>query len=627
MEFLGVDDYDEARQRCCCPFHDEDTPSFIYNPKEYNMHCFGACNMNVDIIDAYMKGNNATFIEAVDRLFQLAGVTQGFGEHHVKTKRQYRYPKPVECEDKSQALQYLATRKISPATADYLDIRQDAKGNLVFNYYDLNDTLTMVKYRPSRKIQHGENKNWCQADADTAPLLFNMNRINPSQPIVICCGELDCAALIESGIQNSVSIPLGDGNTHWVEECWDFLEQFDEIVIVHDNDPSGMKFVKEIVPRLGSWRCKVANCPETFERDDGKTISIKDVNETLFWFGKEKVVEVISNAADSPIPSVVDFADVEEKDLSVIDGVEIGISEMDKHFMRLFFGSFNVLSGTPGAGKTSWLYQLVCNALDQGVGSWVFSRELPGFMTKNWVNYLLAGPRNVNEYTNEKGAPYYKVKTEAKKSINNAYRGQFYLYRDDYSNAVEDIQASMTDSARKYGSKLFLVDNLMTVDLHATDSDKYDKQTEFVNWLIQFSAKYDVCTILVVHPHKLQFGQTDMEMYDIGGSANIVNLAHRGFGLKRIKDKEKEGTRNKNGDGWAVPPYPYDVKITTLKDRFTGHTGYELGMYYDRKSRRFFTNPDEYGRQYHWDTNTYTDVLPYPISDNEEEVLGRIEGK
>ena len=31
MEFLGIEDFDAARQRCCCPLHQEDTPSFIYN--------------------------------------------------------------------------------------------------------------------------------------------------------------------------------------------------------------------------------------------------------------------------------------------------------------------------------------------------------------------------------------------------------------------------------------------------------------------------------------------------------------------------------------------------------------------------------------------------------------------
>ena len=183
----------------------------------------------------------------------------------------------------------------------------------------------------------------------------------------------------------------------------------------------------------------------------------------------------------------------------------------------------------------------------------------------------------------------------------------------------------MIDSARKYGTKLFVIDNLMTVDLHANESNKWDKQTEFVNWLISFAAKYDVCVLLVCHPRKLQYGQESMDMYDIAGTSNLVNLSHRGVGLRRVSKKEKEGIKNASGTGWKVPPCQFDVKLTVLKDRFRGRVGFELGMYYDPKSRRFFTSQSEYDHQYTWDTTHYTDEIPYPIPD-ESEVYGEIEG-
>ena len=623
MEALHVEDYDPVRKRCCCPFHQEKTPSFIYNPKANNCHCF-SCGVTVDCFDSEMKGNNLTFIEAAQKVFARVGLTYSFGEHGVKTRHQYRYPHPEQNEHKEKVYEYYKTRGISPSTVDYLDIRQDDTGNIVFNYYDLNDTLCMVKYRPSRKVKKGENKNWCQKDADTAPLLFNMNRVNTTQPLVICCGESDCAALIESGIQNAVSIPLGDQNLKFVEENFDWLEQFQSIIVCHDNDESGMKFVREVTPRLGSWRCKVANCPEWYIDEEKRTKRhIKDINETLFLMGKQAVIDMIANAADTPIPSVVDFSEVEEKDLSSIAGIETGFAEIDREIMRLFYGTFNIISGLPGSGKTSWLYTLLCNVLDQGEKAWLFSRELPEYMTKNWVNMILAGPRNINEYHSSNDAVYYKIKPEAKKLINDAYREKLFLYRDDYDNTVESLQSSMTDSARKYGCKLFIIDNLMTVDLHADDSNKYDKQTEFVNWLIHFSAKFDVCTVLVCHPRKLQFGQRDMEMGDISGSSNLINLAHRAFSLRRVRKDEQEGKMNRKGDGWETPPCKYNVIINVLKDRLRGRAGSEFGLYYDMSSRRFFSTPTEYDRQYSWDTAQYGVALPYPIAED-EEVFGHV---
>ena len=144
-----------------------------------------------------------TYLEACQKLFELAGMKYSFGELGVRTKHQYKYPKEVICEDKTAVYNYFHRRKISPATLDYADVRQDEEGNTVFNYYDTNDVLTMVKYRPSRKVRKGENKQWCQKGADTSNLLFNMNRINVNAPLLICEGEPDCLSAIEAGYTRS----------------------------------------------------------------------------------------------------------------------------------------------------------------------------------------------------------------------------------------------------------------------------------------------------------------------------------------------------------------------------------------------------------------------------------------
>lgn len=610
-EELGLSEQlDEKNLKMCCPFHDENTPSFIWNKKSLSFHCFGACGRNYDIIDVLMyKGK--TYIEAVQRLFELADITYAFGEHRVQTKHQYKYPTPVDCSDKSKVYEYLESRRISHSTADYLDIRQDQHGNLVFNYYDTNDTLTMVKYRPSHKVQKGEAKNWCQPGADTFPLLFNMNRINVTQPLLICSGELDCAAAIESGWTNAVSIPLGDQNTHWVEENWDWLEQFDDVIICPDNDESGMKYCKDIVPRLGSWRCKVAVVPE----------DCKDINEVLFRHDKTAVMDMILHAQDSPVASVSDLSDIDDIDLDQIDGIYTGIAGLDSELMKIFYGTLTIVSGQPGSGKTSFLYQIICQALDQGKNCWLYSKELPEWMTKNWFNFILGGRRNVKEYSGDKGATYYKVPTDVKHEIDSYYRGKWFVYRDDCSNKLDDVIDSMTDVVRKFGVKLLVIDNLMTLDLDANEDNLLQRQTDAINRLIQFSMKYDVAVILVAHPRKL-IGTSDVGMYDISGTSNIVNLAHRTIGLRRVTPSEKRGVLRRNGDGWETPPCKFDVMCTVIKDRIRGRANYVDGLYYDIPSRRFFSNPDEFNYQYKWDHRTYTEAIRYPIIDDESEVFG-----
>lgn len=623
-EMLQLEDFDEHNLKALCCFHAEDTPSLIYNPKNYTFHCFG-CQKTVDIIDVFMQTQNCTYIEAVKKLFEAAGVRYSFGEANVKTRHQYIYPKEEDLNnDRTSVYAYLAQRGISKETADYLDIRADKEGNMVFNYYDTNDVLTMVKYRPSHRIDKRlkQPKCWCQPGADTTPLLYNINRINTNEPLIIAEGENDCAALIESGFHNAVSVPLGASNTHWISENWDWLEQFSSIIICSDNDEPGIKLQKEAVYRLGSWRTKVVDIPLIMTSKKGREVRVKDVNEVLYYCGKEAVINLIANAKDTPVPSVVDFSDVKEVDLSDIDGCSTEIQPIDKEVMRLFYGSLTILSGTPGSGKTSFLCQLIAHAMDRDNNVWLFSRELPDWMNKNWIEYILAGRRNITEYETNNHAKYYKVNPESKQKMSEFYRDKLRIYRDEYPNTAEEIKTSMIDSVRKYGSKLCIIDNLMTVDLGADSNNMNEKQTEFVNWLIQFAMKYNVAVVLVCHPRKLQTGVTNVGMYDISGSSNIINLAHRAFGLRRVTPKEKEGIPKQDGSGWKVKPIQYDVIFEVIKDRMRGKANLEVGLYYDVPSRRFYTNPEEYDFKFSWDNRRYTSKLPYPMDDS--EVFGEV---
>lgn len=621
---LELKDYDSKNMKSCCPFHNEDTPSFIYNPKTYTFHCFG-CMKNIDIIDAFMH-NGCTFAEATEKLFKLANIKYSFGEKNVKTKSLYKYPKPVECESKDKIYKYFETRGISKSTIDYCDVRQDEHGNVVFNYYDTNDVLTMVKYRPSRKVNKGENKTWCQKGADTTPLLFNMNQINTSKPLLITEGEADCMAAIESGFTNAVSVPLGAGNFHWIEECWDWLEQFSSIIICSDNDESGIKMQKEAIYRLGSWRCKTVNIPLSYKTEDGTKVKVKDLNEVLYYWGKAKVIELIVNATDTPVASIVDISNIDDIDLDKIDGVTLGIKDIDKELMRLFYGTLTIFTGSPSAGKTSFLYQILCQSLEQNKGVWLFSKELPATMTRNWLNYIMSGRRNLDCYTTKEGTVFYKVNPIAKKNIGKYYEGKWFVYRDEQPSDLDSLLISAEETVRKYGVKLLIFDNLMTIDMGATENNEFIKQTEVIKRLIAFAVKFNVAVVLVAHPRKLAVG-AEVSMYDISGTANIANLAHRTIGLARVTKEQKKGISNKNGKGWHKEPNPYDVTFSVIKDRMLGKMGFQCGLYYDNPSRRFYTNREEFEYNYSWDNKQYTTPLSYPHENDNacNEVFGTIQ--
>jgi twinkle protein len=417
-------------------------------------------------------------------------------------------------------------------------------------------------------------------------------------------------AAIEAGYANAVSVPLGANNYGWIEENFDWLEQFDNIIICADNDEAGTKMQKECVFRLGSWRTKFIDIPHYHIDESGKQTPMKDLNHVLYYEGKQAVLNLIHNAKDTPVDSVADFSDIKNIDVDELDGIKTGIPEIDKKLMKLFYGSFTILTGINGSGKSSFLSQLVCNAMDEDKNAFLYSGELPNFQSKNWVNYILAGQRNIKEYSLN-GATYWKVTPEAQKKIDDYYRGKLFIYKDGYDHKVDTILKSMEDTTRKYGCKLHIIDNLTAIDLDANENTKYQKQEEFVTKLIDFAKKFNVAVVLVVHPHKLETMRRLTKM-DIQGISAVIDLAHRILSLYRVSANEHNGEPKKNGSGWYKEPIPYDVICDILKDRLLGTEGSSAGLYYDKPSRRFFVDEASLDKTYKWDDGKYNSPLPFP---------------
>lgn len=605
-ELLQLQEFDEKNLKALCPYHAEDTPSFVYDKKRYCWHCFG-CNKTVDLLDV-LVGQGRTFLEACQFLFEKANIHYSFGEKNVQTRHEYRYPHEEPLNEKKHVIAYLEKRGITKNTMDYLDVREDANGNCVFNYYDPNDVLTLVKYRPSHTVNKKEQaKTWCQKDSDTTPILFNMNRVNPQKPLLITEGEIDCLSAIESGYLNTVSVPFGAGNRHWIEENWEWLEQFDQIVIWADNDAPGEEMRKDCLYRLGTWRTKYVQTPPSYKKENGIVVPINDINDCLQMGGKDFVYSLIAGAKDIPVTSVVDFADVKGVNVTEMDGIQTGIKPLDKELMKIFYGTLTILSGRPGSGKTSISSQIVAHCMDNGYPVFLYSKEMPVKLTTDWAKTIIAGRRNMEPNANG----YMLVTPEAERELQEYYRGKLSIYKDEEPNDVESVMAAAEACVRKYGVKLVVLDNLMMIDLNCPENETNSRQKDFINRLIGFAGKYNVAVLLIAHPRKTQDSNTDIEMYDIMGTSAIINLAHRSIGLRRVSEREKQDYRSK----W----HKYDVVLTIIKDRLLGQTGKQMGLWYDLPSRRFYTDYSEYAYQYKWDKKNYFDKLEYVDRSKKEE--------
>ena len=64
----------EKTPKICCPFHDEDTPSFSYSADRGVWRCFGACKTGGDVYDLHRKNKHfKTKEEAIKDLNRREG--------------------------------------------------------------------------------------------------------------------------------------------------------------------------------------------------------------------------------------------------------------------------------------------------------------------------------------------------------------------------------------------------------------------------------------------------------------------------------------------------------------------------------------------------------------------------
>ena len=129
--------------------------------------------------------------------------------------------------------------------------------------------------------------------------------------------------------------------------------------------------------------------------------------------------------------------------------------------------------------------------------------------------------------------------------------------------------------------------NLMCLDFEQTDDDKWTSQKKFIIKLMGFAKKYDVCVNLVLHPKKMARDQKEVSTFDLHGASEIGNLCHRMIWVERLEDDE----------------HGYNTKITIVKDRPTGKAGKSCKLYYDDKTRRFYSTNDELRKTYRWEEN------------------------
>ena len=592
---LGIENWNG--KKASCPFgHSDSDPSLHWCEEESFFKCF-SCGRVYSILDHYMNYGHMSYQQAARKLCESQGVEY---KPPKKSKdeyfKNYVYPKEVTNESRDRVEKYLTKRHISTQTLDYAGIKEDSEGNIVFEYRDLDNVLLNVKYRPSKAIQKGQSKMWMQKGASNCPSLFNMQRIDPTKPLLCVEGELDCLSIIESGFTNAVSVPYGANSFDWIEFNWDFLENFEKIIVWADDDAPGRKMAEECVSRLGNYRTYVVKVPSEIKSQLTEAVENRiirddsgDANNVLIACGASAVISLINSAEDVPSKRLKYLMDANEVDIENMEKITTGYKELDRKIYGNFLPCFNIITGFTGSGKStvSTTFSII-SPIEAGYKTMVFSGELHEGQLKNWVLKPLAGRKHMVVWKNPGQPDGYTVTKQAAKAIEEYYRDKIIIYSDDndLETPTKSLIEEMEYAYMRYGVKFFLIDNLMSVDLVAGNGENgvWESQKEFIKQLMYFTNKYCVNTTLIVHPRKP--GQArEKSAYELHGASELGNISHRLFWVSTLKGDE-------NG---------YNAEIEVVKDRPAAKHGAKVKLHYDYPTMRLYSDESELNKQYSWE--------------------------
>ena len=507
-------------------------------------------------------------------------------------ERKYRKLPQPKIESKPKAIEWLEKRGISADVVKRykITVQKDNDNILVFPFYDEQGVMQFVKYRKMDfDKEKDKNKEWCEKD--TMPILFGMAQCEDFTRLVITEGQIDSLSVASCGIKNAVSVPTGALGFTWLANCWDWINKFEEIVVFGDYEKGKITLIETLEKRI-QGKVKCVRCEDY--------LCEKDANDILRKYGKDAIIKAVENAELREVKYVKRLANVEAVNLTDLPKIKTGIRQLDRVCGGLLRGHVVLLSGKRGEGKSTFMSQIVAEAIEQDNAVFVYSGELPNYHFKNWLDLQIAGNKFVSTRQNEYGDNEYYLTDDTVKAINKWYYDKAFIFDNSAvtDNEYEGLLKVIIDSICRYDIKLVCIDNLMTAMDCDVNTDLYRQQSSFVKSLEKLAQQYDVAIILVAHPKKTQ---GDFDNDTVSGSSDITNAVSFVFNYQRAKD----GTE-------------HDSELMITKNRLNGKilTGENsIKLYYSEKSKRVTANPYD-GKEYScfapkWEEITDLDELDF----------------
>lgn len=475
-----------------------------------------------------------------------------YREKYTKTQKTYKRPQPPKTVQNTNSLyEYFKKRGISAQTVDKYGIALNDKKEIIFPYYKYGE-LVNLKYRTNQ----GGGKKTFRQEKDSEKTLFGMDLVKDTNTLIWVEGEIDVLAFAEQGIF-TVSPPQGasEDKLECLENCYDFIQQFENHIIAVDNDVPGDKLKLNLINRLGKTNCKTVNWRQ-----------YKDADEALM--DSQNLQTFLDEAEDIELEGIISFYDCFDElyKYNFEQDVEYYETKWLKfnNIVRIRTGYLMIVTGYPSRGKSTFVEDLlVYLSRRYGVKHLVASFES---VEGSFYNAL------IEKYLEK---PIWEI-IKQEELFGEAYTfiaDHFLRFKTDRLWTVDEIIEQAELAVKKYGIKTLVIDPYNRLNNNYTDrEDKYIGS--ILSKLSMLARRLDILVIFVAHPKKPD-GEKMPTMYSISGSSDWYNMADYGIVIHRERHPSTHELSN----------FP-TISIQKVKNFFLGKpSGGEISLRYVSERR------------------------------------------
>jgi KaiC/GvpD/RAD55 family RecA-like ATPase/5S rRNA maturation endonuclease (ribonuclease M5) len=488
-----------------------------------------------------------------------------------KQQRSYTLPDPSKYSPPTEEIYaYFESRKISRATVDAFRIMSNSRGEIVFPFYE-GDRLVYVKYRkPTKFVKRSNDDRKEMQEPNTKPILFGLDKVSYSDELIITEGQIDCMTLYEAGFRNVVSVPGGAQNEQWIDNNYEELQRFPSILLFGDGDEPGRKAMDSWAGRLDKARCRiVTNYPP---RPDNPDKIAKDANEIYYFYGAEKLQEMVENAEEVTMSGLVDISTIPMHNPFLSKLVPSSLYKLNYEVGGYSPGDLVLWTGKTGEGKTTVVSQEILAAIESGERVVWYNAEIMPMKAKRGIIMQAAGSEYIGlEFDPRRDRNVPVVSNDVAMRIDEWLAGKLFLCTDTVAGLCFDTDYLIElfrYAKRRLGCGVVVVDNMMTALMSAPDETYNRAQEKFALALKSIATSQEMVVHLIAHPRK-QSGQLTND--DVSGSASITRICDMNIavshGMVRLLKDRNEGYRNTEipfiyyPDSKSITDFSNDVQL------------------------------------------------------------------